>query len=255
MSNNPQLARLAGTFAQIKSGLGFDKRIETGLSLTVDKLADRINVIAGAQGKRLNRTAILWAELVEALERGVRGRALDELIIAMAAAQGIEIAPSELGVETLESLESEVRSLFEDLGGALAHVLPQPFSLGGLLEKLSALLLDPPRGPDQPCRAPAPLLRDLLAVALGRVTGGLGAIIGKVGSTVQDLLLPAAAKGDDLDRFVQAILDDPVTAALNLVLGMRNQIDCEVTARKDVGESVIEAGFKRLVGFVEKVLA
>ena len=46
-----------------------------------------------------------------------------------------------------------------------------------------------------------------------------------------------------------------MTAALNLILGMQNQIDCEVTARKDVGESVIEAGFKRLVGFVEKALA
>lgn len=147
-----------------------------------------------------------------------------------------------------------VGDLLEALGGAVDFVLPHTLSVEGLLEKLSALLLQPPRGPGEPCRAPTPLLRDLLDVALGRIAGGIGATVAKVGKSVLDLLTPAAAEAADLAHFVQSILADPVTAALNLVLGMQGQIDCEVTARKDVGESVIEVGFKRLVGFIEEAL-
>lgn len=156
---------------------------------------------------------------------------------------------------SVEILESAARDLLKDLGDAVDFVLPHTLSVEGLLEKLSELLLKPPRVPGEPCLAPTPLLRDLLDVALGKIRGGIGATVAKVGQTVLGLLTPAAIQADDLAHFVQAILDDPITAALNLVLGMQNQIDCEVTARKDVGESVIEAGFKRLVGFIEKALA
>lgn len=155
----------------------------------------------------------------------------------------------------VESLESAARDLLQDLGDAVDFVLPHTLSVDGLLEKLSQLLLKPPRVLGEPCLAPTPLLRDLLDVALGKIRGGIGATVAKVGQTVLGLLTPAAATAADLAHFVQSILADPVTAALNLVLGMQNQIDCEVTARKDVGESVIEAGFKRLVGFIEKALA
>ncbi len=148
-----------------------------------------------------------------------------------------------------------VGELLDDLGGAVDFVLPHTLSVEGLLEKLSGLLLEPPRVPGEPCLAPTPLLRDLLDVALGRIRGGIGETIAKVGKSVLDLLTPAAATGADLAHFIQSILADPVTAALNLVLGMQGQIDCEVTARKDVGESVIEAGFKRLVGVIEEALA
>lgn len=163
-------------------------------------------------------------------------------------------APGREGA-SVEILESAARDLLKDLGDAADFVLPHTLSVEGLLEKLSELLLKPPRIPGEPCLAPTPLLRDLLDVALGKIRGGIGATVAKVGQTVLGLLTPAAIEGDDLAHFVQAILDDPITAALNLILGMQNQIDCEVTARKDVGESVIEMGFKRLVGFIEKALA
>lgn len=145
--------------------------------------------------------------------------------------------------------------LLEDLGGALDFVLPHTLSIEGLLEKLSELLLKPPRVPGEPCLAPTPLLRDLLDVALGKIRGGIGATVAKVGKSVLDLLTPAAATGADLAHFVQSILADPVTAALNLVLGMQDQIDCEVEGELSVGESVLEAGLKRLVGVIGEALA
>ncbi len=145
--------------------------------------------------------------------------------------------------------------LLEDLGKAVDFVLPHTLSLEGLLEKLSELLLKPARGPDEPCRAPTPLLRDLLDVALGKIRGEIGSTVAKVGKTVLDLLTPAAATGADLAHAVQSVLADPVTAALNLVLGMQSQIDCEVGAALGVGESVLETGLKRLVGVIEEALA
>ena len=36
---------------------------------------------------------------------------------------------------------------------------------------------------------------------------------------------------------------------------MQNQVDCEVEAGLGVGESVIEAGLRRLVGVIEDALA
>ena len=90
------------------------------------------------------------------------------------------------------------------------------------------------------------LLRDLLDIALGRLEGGIGAMAVTVGQTVEDFLLPAAATGADLAHFVQAILDDPITAALNLVLGQRNQIDCVVEGGLGVAESVFATGVRHL---------
>ena len=149
---------------------------------------------------------------------------------------------------------SEPPVVAEALSGFLDLITPHSFPLEGLLETLSNLLLNPSRVPGEPCLAPTPLLNDLLDLALGKIQGGIDAIFGKVGSTVLDLLIPAAATGDDLAGAIQAVLDDPITAALNLVLGAQNQVDCVVTAHKDVGESVIEVGFKRLVRFVEEAL-
>lgn len=241
--------------SQVASGLGFDKRVESNLSTFVDAVAARINVIANAQGIQLNRLTEEWAQLVEAIERGVSGRALDELIIAMAATQGIEITLAQLVAGTPESVAFAFERVAEELGGFLEPLIPHSFPLPGVLEKLADLLLNPPRVPGEPCLAPMPLLRDLLDLALGRGQGTIGTTLNKVKQTASDLLFPGFAKGEELARSVQAVLADPITAALNLVLGQRNQIDCEVTASVDVGESVIEAGFKRLVGFVEEALA
>ena len=143
-------------------------------------------------------------------------------------------------------LRAGIAALTRELGELVEFVTPQSIPFEGLLETFSQLLLKPTRVPGEPCLAPAPLLRDLLDVALGRITGGIGAMAVTVGQTVEDFLLPAAATGDDLAHFVQAILDDPITAALNLVLGQRNQIDCVVEGGLGVAESVFQTGVRHL---------
>ena len=90
------------------------------------------------------------------------------------------------------------------------------FPLPELLDTLAHLLLQPSRVPGEPCLAPAPLLKDLLDLALGRFGGVIGDILREVGGSVQDLLIPAFATGQGLNHSIQAILDDPITAALNL---------------------------------------
>lgn len=143
-------------------------------------------------------------------------------------------------------LALEAKQEHDDLIAFLAPGSPQALSLEGLLGTLAQLLLQPTRVPGEPCLAPAPLLRDLLDLALGRLGGGLDAIFGKVGATVEDLLLPGFAAAEDLAHFVQAVLDDPITAALNLVLGQRNQIDCVVEGGLGVAESVFQTGVRHL---------
>lgn len=159
------------------------------------------------------------------------------------------------GVPSPRGVAAPAAAPLAELGGFLDFIHPQSFPLEGLLETLSQLLLNPSRVPGEPCLAPTPLLSDLLDLALGKLQGGIGAIFGKVGSTVLDLLLPAATTGDDLGRFVQAILDDPITAALNLVLGARNQTDCVVEAGLGVGASVIETQVMHLEARLLEVLA
>lgn len=255
MSESLSGVSVVPTISSIASAMGFDKRVESNLSTFVDSIAARVNLIANAQGIQLNRLTEEWAQLVEAIDRGVTGRELDELVIAMAATQGIEITLAQLVAGTPESVAFAFERVAEELGGFLEPLLPHSFPLEGLLEKLTDLLLNPPRVPGEPCLAPAPLLRDLLDLALGKVGRTIGSTLNKVKQTAADLLFPAFAKGEELTRSVQAVLADPITAALNLVLGHRGQIDCEVAAKVDVGESIIEAGFKRLVGFVEEALA
>lgn len=88
---------VVGTFEQIKAGLGFGpKRAESKLDATVDGIAGLVNTIAGSQGKRLNRTTEEFAQLVESIEDGAQGVPLANLIIAMAAAQGIQITLAQL---------------------------------------------------------------------------------------------------------------------------------------------------------------
>lgn len=176
---------------------------------------------------------------------------LEFMIGAANAALGVDprFAPG------FDDVATDAPVLPEELEGFLDFIHPQSFPLEGLLEKLAELLLNPSRVPGEPCLAPTPLLRDLLDLALGKLQGVLGSTITKVGSTVLDLLLPAAATGDDIGRFVQAILDDPITAALNLVLGARNQTDCVVEAGLGVGAGVIETQIRRLEDALAGVLA
>lgn len=145
-----------------------------------------------------------------------------------------------------DTLTSSVQGLIDGLEGALDFSLPQSLDLPGLLEKLAGLLLKPTYVPGEPCLAAAPLLRDLLDVALGKITGGLDALVSKVGETVWDFLLPAGVEGEDLTRFVESILADPVTAVLNWILGKKAQIDCPVDASVGVGVGVLEDQVRRL---------
>ena len=149
-------------------------------------------------------------------------------------------------VDGVERVVDEVESVVEQLGEVLDFVASPSFALPELLEKLADLLLNPSYDPAKPCLAPAPLLRDLLDLALGKITGGIRAIVGEVAQTAWDFLLPAGIEGEDLTRFVESILADPVTAALNWILGKRGQIDCVVTGGLSVGESVLETQVRRL---------
>lgn len=157
--------------------------------------------------------------------------------------------------EAVERLVDEIAQVSEGLEGALDFTQAQSFPLPDLLGKLSEFLLNPTYVPGEPCLAPAPLLRDLLDMALGKVVGGIDALIGKVAQSAWDLLLPAGVEGDDLTRFVESILADPVTAALNFVLGKRSQIDCVVTGGLGVGQRVIETVIERLEGALTEALA
>ena len=157
--------------------------------------------------------------------------------------------------ETVDDLASEISALHEELSGFIEFITPASLDLEGLLEKLSQLLLFPQRMAGEPCLAPAPLLRDLLDLVLGKVFGGIGATVAKVVQKVEDFLFPAFAQGEDLARFIQAVLDDPITAALNLILGQRNKIDCVVEGGLGVGAQVIEFGIERIEDALEGILA
>lgn len=165
---------------------------------------------------------------------------------------GVPPPPLFAGAPVLETMELDLGA---ELNEFLDIATSQSLSLDSLLEQLSQLLLNPKRAPGEPCLAPAPLLRDLLDLALGRIGGGIGAVIAKVGGSVKDLLLPGFSTADDLSHFIQAILDDPITAALNLVLGQRNQIDCIVEGSLGVGEGVLEAGVRKLKEAIAEAIA
>jgi hypothetical protein len=176
-------------------------------------------------------------------EEGFILTAIDEsLTEAEQAALFVETRPA----VAKDSLIADVEGLYEDLEGALEFILPQSLGLPELLEKLAGLLINPTYDPAKACLAPAPLLRDLLDLALGKITGGIDAIVGKVAQTAWDFLLPAGIEGDDLGRFVESVLADPVTAALNWILGKKAQIDCVVTGGLAVGEGVLETQVRRL---------
>lgn len=199
-----------------------------------------------------------WQEFT-GIPLGFSGTSIQELGQLLQAASGMSlqelgeflgILPPRLfeGGPVLITDASDLHVEFDSLADFLG---PLAFPLPELLQKLSQLLLHPSRMPGEPCLAPAPLLRDLLDLALGKLGGVIGETVAQVGSTLQELLIPAFIEGKDLSHFIQAILDDPITAALNLVLGQRAKIDCEVAGSLGVAESVIETGIKRL----EKALA
>ncbi len=147
------------------------------------------------------------------------------------------------------------KQMFDTLGDFIGPVLPEsplfPEPFGTMIE----LLLNPPHLPGDPCLAPAPLLRDILDIALGRIDGGLNKIFGKVGATVEGLMLPSFGGAEDLAKSVQAVLDDPITAALNMILGQRARIDCEVGGSLSVGAGVIQTGIERIQKEIAELLA
>ena len=185
-------------------------------------------------------------------EEGFILRDIDEsLSEAEQAALFVDTRP----VAAKDVLLANVEALYEELEEALDFRLGQSFPLPDLLETLSDLLLNPTYTPGEPCLAPAPLLRDLLDMALGKVAGGVGALIGKVGQSVWDFLLPAGVEGEGLTHFIESILADPVTAALNLILGQRSKIDCGVIGELGVGQRVFETVIERLEGALTEALA
>ena len=147
---------------------------------------------------------------------------------------------------SVESITGEVHALHEALGESLDFIIPESVSLPGLFEKLSGLILNPTYVPGVPCLAAAPLLGDLLDVVLGKIAGGIDAAIAKVGETVWDFLLPAFGTVEGLTRDVESILADPITAALNWILGKQGQIDCPVDASLGAGIGVLETVMDRL---------
>ncbi len=151
----------------------------------------------------------------------------------------------------LESLEPGPTSftpeqVFQAFSDALDFGVAQSGGIDGLLERLSGLLIDPARVPGDPCLAPAPLLRDLLDLALGKVGSTVDGLFGTVSATVEDFILPAFSNARVLAESVQKVLEDPITAALNLILGQRGKIDCVATGALGVGTGVIETQLKRL---------
>ena len=146
----------------------------------------------------------------------------------------------------MKEAAAELENLQGGIVEALQFGVPAPALPEDLFEKLAELLINPTRIPGEPCLAPAPLLRDLLDLALGRAGGVLGDIFGSVGETVEDFLFPAFGTAEALAGSVQAVLDDPITAALNLILGQRGKIECETVGEVGVGVGVIERQIKRL---------
>lgn len=145
-----------------------------------------------------------------------------------------------------------------DLAEALAVLRDfnstQSFPIGDVLATFSNLLLSPTRVPGEKCLAPAPLLRDLLDLSLGKIGGLIPDVLTSVIGGVQDLLIPAFTDAVSLTRFVQAVLDDPITAALNLVLGQRNQIECIVEGALGVADAVFDAETQRLIDLTDGIL-
>ena len=145
-----------------------------------------------------------------------------------------------------DKLLIESQALSDELAQSLDFRPTQSVVDPALFEKLAELLIDPTRTPGEPCLAPAPLLRDLLDLALGRAGGELGGIFDRAHATVEDFLFPAFGTAEALADSVQKVLEDPITAALNLILGQRGKIECETVGGVAVGVGVIERQIKRL---------
>lgn len=210
------------------------EQIEQGNQFVVD-LAE---ALAEASGESIGFTGLSINELGQHLQN-ITGLTLQEL------GEFLGVLPPRVS-EGAPILVTEAADLHAELELLTDFIGPAAFPLPDLLQKLSQLLLNPSRVPGAPCPAPAPLLRDLLDIALGQFQGVIGETLGKVGDSIQDLLLPAFATGNNLTHFIQAILDDPVTAALNLVLGQRAQIDCVVDGSLGVGEIVLDTGLRHI---------
>lgn len=155
----------------------------------------------------------------------------------------------------IDALGFGIRDLLRTLPGAIkTKAAPSRLSTESI-KAMSEVVLAPPPDPEKACLAPASLLQDLLDLGLTKAAALLDQVTGGISARFINALTPAFATGESLTRTIQAILADPVTAAFNLVLGTGRKVDCQVTAHKDVGEGAIEMAFKRLVGFVDKVLA
>ena len=243
--------------AQASNGVRNPKALETAERRLARAQARHAKILARLREGAERRLARLQArdgerspERVDLAERRVANAQAAEadhaaqtrgvVAVALAAEPALEAV-------TPDTLASEVSELRAELGEALDFILPQSVDLPGLLEIMADLLLKPPRLPGEPCLAPAPLLRDLLDIALGKLKGVLGETVTKATDFVRDLILPAFAEGEELARFIESVLDDPITAALNLILGQRAKIECVVEGGLGVGIEVINTAIERLI--------
>lgn len=158
-------------------------------------------------------------------------------------------------LDEIQALGEGVRDLLGGISVAVetktVSALPDATSIKAMSEQA----ITPPRPLTDPCVAPASALRDLLDLGLARIEGALGFPVRDVVNSILSLLTPAAATGENLNRFVESILADPVTALLNLVRGQESQVRCLVEAHLGVGAGVIETQIRRLQAVLAEVLA
>lgn len=232
------------------SSAEFPSVIGTTISLFskgVEAFTNLVNVFVGGVSIGTSNTPGEFQHVFDAIEFAREERLRLEELFAETGDPHIQ--------EQINALAHGIGDLLGTLPGAIKSVsAPSTLSAESIKAMGEAVLAPPPR-PEEACLAPAPLLRDLLDLGLTKAAALLDQVTGGISARFINALTPAFATGESLTRAIQSILADPVTAALNLVLAKGRQVDCQVTAHKDVGESAIEMAFKRLVGFVDKVLA
>jgi hypothetical protein len=148
----------------------------------------------------------------------------------------------------------EPKVIIEELPEVVTFPIPRAPELPESFKKFAEAILNPTYIPGQPCIAQTPLLKDLLDVILGREGVRLGEIFQEARQTVEDLILPAEGTVQEITDAVEAVLDDPITAALNMVLGQKAKIDCETDASLGFGFGTIVRGVEKLEKAIEELL-
>lgn len=214
------------------------------ISGAVNTVVDAVTLITTAGAESLTH----GRGVVDA-ERGYIVRAIDDkLSQAEQDAQFVASRPAKLKGDPVTTTQD----IFEELQAALNFTLPSTSLLPEPFQTFADLLLFPTFTPGEPCKAPAPLLKDLLDIALGRIDGGIDQIIAGTRGSVMDAMIPGFGAVEEIGDAVERVMEDPVTAALNLILGQKAHIDCETDAALGVGDRVIGSATERLIQIAEE---